>query len=178
MMADKQKIPYPVALEIAQTLTARLMPYCERIAIAGSVRREKPEIGDIEIVAIPRKAYDFFGFETGDHALNSVEWSEFGKLIKNGSKYKQIELHEGINLDLFIVTPPAQWGVQLMIRTGSADFSHRLVTSRQFGGLMPSNYKVKDGAIWSSNHVIETPEEEDVFNLIGVPFIEPALRVK
>jgi DNA polymerase/3'-5' exonuclease PolX len=177
-MATKQKFSYLMALEITKTLTARLMSYCERIAVAGSVRREKPEIGDIEIVAIPRKKYDLFGSETGDHALNSVDWTAFGKLIKNGSKYKQIELTEGINLDLFIVTPPAQWGVQFMIRTGSADFSHRLVTSRRFGGLMPSNYKVKDGAIWSSNHVIETPEEEDVFNLIGVPFIEPVLRVK
>jgi DNA polymerase/3'-5' exonuclease PolX len=37
---------------------------------------------------------------------------------------------------------------------------------------------VKGGAIWSSNHIIETPEEQDVFGLIGVPFIAPELRMK
>lgn len=172
----KQKFPLLEAREIAQTVTARLMSYCERIEIAGSIRRNKPEIGDIEIVAIPRKHYDFFGEPTSDHALNSVTWSDFGKLVKNGSKYKQIELNEGINLDLFIVTPPAQWGVQLMIRTGSADFSHRFVTVKQHGGLLPSCYRVKDGAIWYGEQMVETPEEQDVFNLLGLNFIEPEKR--
>ena len=97
--------------------------------------------------------------------------------IKNGPRYKQIQLPEGINLDLFIVQPPAQWGVIYLIRTGSAEFSHRFVTPRKHGGLLPSHLCVKDGAIWSNNHIIETPQERDVFDLAGVPWIEPEKRV-
>lgn len=41
------------ALEIAQKVLKKLEPHCERISIAGSVRRMKYDVGDIEIVAIP-----------------------------------------------------------------------------------------------------------------------------
>jgi DNA polymerase/3'-5' exonuclease PolX len=172
----KQKLQLEAARDLAQNLVKQLAPFCKRIEIAGSVRRNKPEVGDIELVAIPVFEFDMFGNVSEEHQLDGVCWEEFGKVIKNGHKYKQIELKDGINLDLFIVTPPAQWGVVFTIRTGSAEFSHRLVTPRKFGGMMPSNYKVQGGAIWSNNHIIETPEESDVFDLIGVPFIAPEKR--
>ena len=41
---------YNKALEIAEKTKAQLAPYCERIEIAGSIRRKKPDVGDIEIV--------------------------------------------------------------------------------------------------------------------------------
>lgn len=173
----KQKLPLAQAEEIAQGLVERLSGRCLRIEIAGSIRRRKPEIGDIEIVAEPYPTFDMFGLETYfPHELDQIDWTNYGRLIKNGSRYKQIELTEGINLDLFIVLPPAQWGVIYLIRTGSAEFSHRFVTPRKYGGLLPSNLRVQDGAIWSNNHIIETPQERDVFDLAGVPWIEPEER--
>lgn len=172
----KTKLSLTDAHVLAQGLGNQLRSYCRRIEIAGSIRRGKNEVGDIEIVAVPYFGDDLFGNSTGDSKLNSVDWPTFGKVIKNGNKYKQIELHEGITLDLFIVTPPAQFGVVFLIRTGPAEFSRKLVTPRNQGGLMPSNYKVKDGAVWSHNHIIETPEESDVFDLFGLPYVEPELR--
>jgi len=172
----KQKMELLKAEALAWCVMDELRPYCQRIEIAGSIRRRKSEIGDIEIVAIPQFTKDLFGNVTEDHELNFPDWSYIGKAIKNGNKYKQIELEQGVNLDLFIVTPPAQWGIQFLIRTGPAEFSHRLVTSKRFGGLMPSNFRVEGGAIWSNNHVIETPEEQDVFRVIGLPFISPEYR--
>lgn len=173
----KQKLPLSDAKTIADSVVARLAPSCQRIEIAGSIRRQKAEVGDIEVVAIPNFETDMFGAVSDNHQLDNVDWSRFGKPIKNGHKYKQIELNEGVNLDLFIVTPPAQWGVVFMIRTGSAEFSHRLVAKKSFGGLLPGYLKVQDGAIWSSNHIIETPEEQDVFDLLGVSYIEPKERI-
>lgn len=174
----KTNVTLDTAEMIAKSTVSLLYPYCERIEIAGSVRRRKPTVGDIELVAIPKFETDMFGATTQDHLLDLFDWATIGKFVKGGHKYKQIELDTGINLDLFIVTPPAQFGIQFMIRTGSADFSHRLVTPRKYGGLMPSNYRVKDGAIWSDNHIIKTPNEQDVFDLIGVPFIQPELRTQ
>ena len=155
----KQKLTLNEAEKIAHSVIDVLKERCQRIEIAGSIRRRKKEVGDIEIVAIPKYQYDLFGESSTVHLLDAFDFSAIGKVIKGGSKYKQIELFDGINLDLFIVTPPAQWGVVFMIRTGSADFSHRLVTKKQQGGMLPSNLRVEKGAIWSSNHIIETPEE-------------------
>jgi len=173
----KHKIPLQKARAMAEKLLLRLSPYCQRIEIAGSIRRQRPEIGDIELVAIPHFTRDLFDELTGDHQLNMVEWHEFGTVVKNGPKYKQIALREGVNIDLFIVTTPAQWGLIFLIRTGSAEFSRKLVTPRMHGGMMLNHLRVQDGAIWSSNHVIPTPEEQDVFDLLGMSYIEPKDRV-
>ena len=44
---------YEEALKIAEEVKALLAPHCLRIEIAGSIRRKKPEVKDIEIVAYP-----------------------------------------------------------------------------------------------------------------------------
>lgn len=174
----KAKLPLLQAAIIAQSLMIDLTPYCERLEIAGSIRRAKSEIGDIDLVAVPRYAEpDMFGALSENHTLDLVDWSKFGKLIKGGHKYKQIALPEGMNLELWIVTPPAQWGVIYLIRTGPEEYGHKMVTVRANYGYMPSNYKFKDGAIWNQhNHIIPTPEEKDVFDLFGMKYTEPELR--
>jgi DNA polymerase/3'-5' exonuclease PolX len=54
-MTAKQKIPLAQARQLAQELaTIHLRPACERIEVAGSVRRGKSEVSDVELVAIPR----------------------------------------------------------------------------------------------------------------------------
>ena len=172
----KTKLYHVEAWRIADHLRKRLEIYCERIEIAGSLRRLKPEVGDIELIAIPKFELDLFGQPSSVHLLDIFDFQCVGKVLKNGSKYKQVELEEGINLDLFIVTPPAQWGVLFLIRTGSADFSHKFVTQKKFGGLLPSHLSIHDGAIWNHNELIPTPEEKDVFKLAGVDYIEPEKR--
>src|SRR5690242_17561878 len=48
------KIPLAAAWELANRVLTELAPFCERIKIAGSIRREKPEVKDLEIVCIPK----------------------------------------------------------------------------------------------------------------------------
>lgn len=165
---------------IADRVLSFLRPHCERIEIAGSIRRQKSEVGDIELVAIPKTINDMFGIPLpieSEHALDRVEWSAIGTFKMGKHKYKKIQLYEDIQLDLFIVVPPAQWGTIFLIRTGPADYSHRLVTPKHQGGLMPSNLKESGGAIWKGNTLIETPEEEDVYKLLGYPWLDPKLRL-
>lgn len=93
-------------------------------------------------------------------------------------------------LDLFIVRPET-WGVQYLIRTGNADFSHRCVTPRKFGGYLPDDCKVEDGRVWrywagdadmgaaklaDIANPLETPEESDFLALLGLGWIEPENR--
>lgn len=172
----KTDFPLPDAERIAHSMAAALTPFCSRVEIAGSIRRRKRIVGDIEIVCIPQFETDMFGNPSGVSKLAGIDWTLYGEVKANGEKYKKILLPQGIQLDLFIVTPPAQWGVIFLIRTGPADYSRKMVTPRRDGGRLPSNYRVKDGAVWSRNHIIETPEEFNYYELCGVPFVQPWLR--
>ncbi len=74
---------------IANKYIELLKPYTNRISVAGSIRREKPEVKDIEIVCI-RDENQVEGFS---RIVNS-----FGKIIKGKpiGKYMQIEIEEEI----------------------------------------------------------------------------------
>lgn len=167
------------ALEIASNLLEQFEPFCQRVAIAGSIRRGKPEVKDIEIVAMPHltEVRDMFNNSTGHISmLDDFNFSSIGNVLKNGPRFKQIELPEGITLDLFIVMPPAEWGSIFAIRTGPDDFNVWLMTPRRKGGAMPGFLKQRDGVLWHGKEVISTPEEDDYFNALGLPYIEPSER--
>ena len=168
---------YTQALEIATRLLEKLEPFCDRAAIAGSVRRKKPVVHDIEICAIPKMTTgrNLFNEPVLTHDISHAV-SGFGRFIKNGPRYKQIYLPEGIILDLFLVIPPAQWGYLLSLRTGPADFSRLLVTPRQKRGWLPSHSKAIDGMVVTGQTRVLMPEEVDYFEFCGLPFIEPEKR--
>ncbi len=192
----KTRIPLAQAERLAAQVVGILAPTCERIEIAGSVRRRNAEIGDIEIVCIPHTLAaatqpDLFGVTTTfAPAINRLDacvrdlihmgtgWEY--RPDKNGrpafgERYKRLTF-EGFGLDLFSVLSPAQFGVIYTIRTGSAEFSHRLVTPRLLGGWLPTGMSVKDGALWDQGRLIETPEEVDLFRAIGVQRLPPEQR--
>ena len=181
---------YTTAYAVAEQLVRQLERSCEKIQIAGSLRRHSKIVHDIEIVALPimQDLPDLFG-ETqavrsrlddaldeliGDHVLQSFPGA------KNGSRQKQFAVQPlGIKLDLFIVLPPAQWGAILAIRTGPAHYSHWLVTRKNLGGALPNHLREKDGGLWPlyGGDMIETPTEESFFAMLGIdPPPEPEAR--
>lgn len=171
------------ARKIADKWIVLLRPWCKQIAVAGSVRRSKHEVKDIEIVAEPimEPELDLFGVVQQMRVpimglLDSYEQDGTITRGKRGEKYQQIGLPEGINLDLFLVTPPAQWGVIFTIRTGPADFSQWLVTQRNKGGCLPSDLRVAHGAVWRGEHIVPMPDEIDFLDLVGVGWINPSQR--
>ena len=180
-MSDGERMSLSFATVLAGKVVDELGSVCERIEIAGSIRRKKPTIGDVEIVCIPKLVTmtNLLGEtitkrEPDDIAARLIV-SGF-RLLKNGDHFKQAQLADGgVKFDIFITTPEC-WGVIFTIRTGSADFSHRLVTTRQQGGLLPSNLRVKDGRIWHGETALSTPEESDVFAVLGMAWIDPEQR--
>lgn len=158
------------ATEIAERIKAELAPYCDRIEIAGSIRRRKPEVGDIEIVAIPKRVEDGMLFS------NIVTHPKFCILVnrwpavkgKPTGKYTQRILPEGINLDLFMADAD-NWGLIYAIRTGSAAFSHEVLAK----GWVRAGYHGEGGHLVKGFHKIPVREEQDLFDLIGVPWKEP-----
>lgn len=178
---SKMERPYLFAKSIADKVVGELRPYCERIEIAGSLRRQKLEVGDIEICAIPKRETNLFG-EPGLSLLDLhlEQMRQKKRLItlgKWGPNYKRFSLtsDKEMDIDLFI-TSPAQWGLIFMIRTGSAEFSRRLVTQKGKGGLLPSHLKASGGWIWDGDKRLELPEEDSVFALLGIDYINPQDR--
>jgi DNA polymerase/3'-5' exonuclease PolX len=175
------KLPLQRARWIAEAVVTDLAPGCTRIEIAGSVRRRKPECGDIEIVAIPREPEKLVVGSPGtllDQILDKLcrgQGVSQRTLIqlKAGDRYKQYEIvHAGCRLDLFLCTPET-WGWILLLRTGPETFTKRVVTKRQHGGLCPLQLRFEGGRIWQGDKVLPTPEEIDVFKALMTPWREP-----
>jgi DNA polymerase/3'-5' exonuclease PolX len=178
------------AKRLADDLVVKLTPSCDRIEIAGSIRRGKAEVKDIEIVAEPvfEDPLTLFGDAPVtrsllDKALNVMWYHGEFVFIKNGPKYKQLQLVVGggptIKVDLFLVTPPAQWGVIQVIRTGPAEFSRWMVTPLSKGGALPDGYAVKNGCVVHHGQVQcaqPMPEEQDFFHFCGLMWMEPKER--
>jgi DNA polymerase/3'-5' exonuclease PolX len=176
---------YISAKAIADEVKARLAPFCERIEIAGSIRRQKmTDIHDIEIVAITKRPRLEFGasplppliVETDRLRAEGIMTPRLDKLGREawGQKFRRASWG-GTPLDLFMVSPET-WGVIYTIRTGNADFSHLLVTPHGMGGAMPDGCFIKDGRLWMRGELIETREEADVFAALGLTWIEPQYR--
>ena len=174
----KKQVSYQAALAVAQALEAQLRPACERVLIAGSLRRQRAEIGDIELVVLPRMrpVEDMFGMIVGHvSALDDALAGLAPTFRKNGEKFKQFDF-EHLPIDLFIASPET-WGCIATIRTGSSDFSHWLVSPRRAGGGCPSHLSFRDGRIVANGGAaIATPEERDVFAALELPWVEPAER--
>ncbi len=159
---------YKRALEIARKIKAQLKPHCERIEIAGSIRRKKAQCNDIEIVAIP-KPYDTGLFESGIATIVN-KWPKLkGKLP---CKYTQRLIQpEGIKLDLFFAEP-GNWGLIFAIRTGSAEYSHKVLAC----GWVRQGYKSKDGYLHRDGVRVDVPEELKLYHILGHPqVLDPVL---
>jgi DNA polymerase/3'-5' exonuclease PolX len=150
------------ARTIAEKYLNILKPFCQRIEIAGSIRREKPEVKDIELVAIPK---DIEGFANEVNKLEKVKGEPTGK-------YTQRILPEGINLDLFIANE-RNWGLIFAIRTGSADFSHKILAC---GWVKKGYHSVNGMLIDKYGNEVEIRKEEELFKLIGISYISPQRR--
>ena len=176
MEKEKQKIQRQRALEVAEAIVEELRPGCERVEIAGSLRRKKSEVKDIEIVCIPKKesaGNDLFGASVEERSPQFYLPFERWKVIKGQprhGKYIQAEV-QGITVDVFTATPN-NWGWIFAIRTGPADFSHHTLASQ----LRRCGYKALDGFIYRRDALIPVREERELFMMLNVKWIRPEYR--
>jgi DNA polymerase/3'-5' exonuclease PolX len=187
-MADKQHWPAAIAHRVAEELVAELAPRCERIEIAGSLRRGEADIGDIEIlfvpcigqVHVPGELFPLRG-SLVDELL--VQWLARGVLTKrfniNGSAawgaLNKLAVHDGsgIPVDLFATTAE-RWFVSLVARTGSKEMNTMLAGSALRRGMQLHMYGVLE--VRATGEQIIPRSEREVFERLGVSYREPAER--
>lgn len=160
---------YENAKKIADNIVEQLKPHCQRIEIAGSIRRKKSEVKDIEIVLIP-KPFETGLFESGIASIIN-KWQKVKGEINQNTKYTQRILPEGIKVDIFFANEK-NWGLIFAIRTGSAEFSHKVLAVNW----VKKGYKSIDGYLTKDGQVIFISEEKDLFDLLEIPYIEPEKR--
>jgi len=175
-----------VAEELAGKLLERLGPVCERIEVAGSVRRKRPEPHDLEFVLIPvmeDRAVDLFDTKPAPMIERVIEEMIAGgnmawdhQVKRNGPRYKRlVHVATAAVVELYFAHAD-NWGVHLAVRTGPGDFNRTLVTRISWSGAMPLDMAMRDGFLWRRGQRLETPTEEKFFAEIGVPCWWPEMR--
>jgi len=103
------------AEKVAAVVVKRLSPFCSRIEVAGSIRRKKPWVNDIDLVLIINDPWNF-------HA----EVKQLGQLKTSGTRIMRV-MAGSIQVDIYIADEET-WATLLLIRTGSAENNIRLAT--------------------------------------------------
>jgi hypothetical protein len=142
-------------------------------------------VHDVEILVIPVTTpdMDMFGGVCGTISrleldLPRLVYKWRARIIVDGPKLKKMILPGNLPLEICISTPE-RWGVEMLIKTGPAEFSHKCVTARREGGYLPSYCQIKNG--WQVYHrdgglLLEMPSERAFLEFIGLGWIEPEDR--
>ncbi len=177
---------------LALSVCKVLEPYCWRVEVAGSIRRGKAEVGDIDIVAAPRIVdlpSGLFGIGIVKVDPSTVWKNLLPKvLVKLGLKVEASgqELlrcffsDNGFQVDVYRARPET-WGVILLVRTGSKEHNVKLCTLARSKGLMLSASQGVQRHWVDSDHkpraeVIASRSEEDIFAALGLAYVEPKDR--
>jgi len=149
------------AKQIYSDLAGVLSPYCEMMAVAGSVRRGKPLVGDIDIVAIPKMG-----------TLQGIIPMLFDQVELNGPKLARLRYH-GAQIDIYYATPET-WATLLLIRTGSKESNIRLCSIAQGRGW--KLHANGEGLFDQNGSRIAGSTEQSIFEALGVTYEEPWQR--
>lgn len=168
----------------ANAAAKHLAPYCQHIEIAGSVRRGKPFVKDIELVAVAGK--ELWSFLDNRVLHGTIEKATY--LDRNGrttyrwgDKYRGI-LWAGVKIEIFL-TDADNWGYQFWLRTGPGDANTAVMVALT---KKHAPFRFRDGQCYALSPIslpreqrkIRVPDEDTLFRLLGVPYIEPKDRTK
>jgi DNA polymerase (family 10) len=131
---------------------------------AGSLRRRKPTIGDLDLLAATDDPAALIA------ALNRLE--EVEDVLSAGTDKSSIVMAEGPQVDL-MVCPPAAWGSHLVHFTGSKEHNVALRGMALERGLSLSEKGFK---VVESGEVQPVATEEEVYERLGLPWIPPEMR--
>ena len=164
--AGQSRMSVGAALQIADSLMQALKAHggVAQIEVAGSTRRRKETVGDIDILvtsAEPERVITTF-----------VSLPSALDVFAHGETKASIRHQEGIQVDLRVVEPEA-FGAALQYFTGSKEHNVRIREIAGKKGLKLSEYGVFNE---KTNQRIAGATEAEVYEAVGLPWIPPELR--
>lgn len=134
----------------------------ERVIAAGSLRRRKETVGDLDILVVSQKAkpvMDFF-----------VSMPEVIHVIAHGETKSAVKLEGGLNVDLRVV-PAESYGAALNYFTGSKDHN---VALREIA--ISKGWKLNEYGLFKGKKRLAGRTEEELYAALGMDYIEPEMR--
>ena len=150
----------PVAMAVLKKLEA--LKEVGKISIAGSLRRGKETIGDVDFLVVsknPKKVMDFFV------KLPGVE-----KIWGQGGTKASVHMKSGYDMDLRVVSEKS-YGSALQYFTGSQD--HNIATRKI---AIDKGLKLSEWGIFRGKKQIMGKTEEDVYRALGMAWVPPEMR--
>lgn len=162
--AGEHRVKRLFAEEVAGTLLEHLRAGkgIRQLTVAGSYRRCKETVGDLDILAACRRYSDVMD--------RFVGYDEVADIISHGTTRSTVVLRSGLQVDLRVV-PEESYGAALHYFTGSK--AHNIAVRRmgQDRGL-----KINEYGVFRGSRRIGGATEEEVYDSVGLPWIEPVLR--
>jgi DNA polymerase (family 10) len=152
----------PIADELAAAL--RDSPACGEVAVAGSARRMTETCKDVDLIATTN--------DTAALAKVLAEHPLTADVGSGGDAGARIVTHNGIKVDVRVAAPE-EYGNLLQHFTGSAEHNLKLRERAVTRGLSISEHGIKDT---DSGKVETCATEAEVYERVGLPYIEPELR--
>jgi DNA polymerase (family 10) len=153
------------ALPLARNLRQKLLStgLFQRIELAGSLRRGKETVGDLDILGISSRP------EEAARAFCTLP--EVEEILAQGSKKSSVKLSGGLQADLRIV-PEESFGAAWQYFTGSKAHNIRLRERAVARGWKLNEYGLFD----ENDQMLAGRTEEEIYKALGLPFIPPELR--
>ena len=150
----------PIATEIEERLKS--LKEVQKVIVAGSIRRRKETIRDIDILVSAKNAERVTDFFTSMKEVNRV--------LGKGPTKSSIILKNNLQVDLRII-PLEDYGAALQYFTGSKEHSVHL---RKLA--LKKHLKLSEYGVFKGKKKIAGKNEEEVYNALGLQYIEPELR--
>lgn len=176
------------ALKTAEKIADCLAPHCSLLEIAGSIRRRKPKVKDIEIIYVPliedeiapgelnilsskinkteEKILDLIKEGVLDYRTKKDGTKSFGERVK-----LLVHKESSTPVDLFSCTRP-QWANNLVSRTGGKQTNITIAAQAKRMGWnwLPFDQGFKHK---HSGEIFVTKSEKEVFDFVNLPYLQP-----
>jgi DNA polymerase (family X) len=160
------RVTLGVAMDAARTSIERLrdLPGVQKISYAGSLRRMCETIGDVDLLIASTEASPIMDAFVSDPAV--------ARVLAHGDAKSSVLLERGLQVDLRVV-PGDVWGAAMIYFTGSKPHNVRIREMAVRAGLKLNEYGLFDA---KTGELLAAKTEADVYERLGLPFIEPTLR--
>lgn len=159
------RLEYEQAKKIGEEVLTKLQPFIDRAEIAGSIRRKKTEVHDIDLVIQPKE--EFMILERIKGILRT-----YGKLELDGQQIIRVMGENGTEIDCYIANQK-NYEVILLIRTGSKEHNVKLAQEAIKQG---KSLRFSEGLIDKATGRLLADTERSIYEKLNMEYVEPVNR--